>query len=65
MYCYFSEWFKVHTRLKQDCIMSPLLFNLFIIDLVNEINVLSCGIDVDSTNVSILLYAADLVFVYV
>ena len=41
--------------------MSPLLFNLYIKDLVNYISGLGLGVDIGSENVSILLYADDVV----
>ena len=41
--------------------MSPLLFDLFINDLALHIEALGKGIDIDLENVSILLYADDIV----
>ena len=54
-----TEWFKVMNGLKQGCMLSPLLFNLFINDLVEAINSLGVG----QEKVSVLLYADDLVLV--
>ena len=57
-----SEWFQVETGLKQGCILSPLLFNGFVIDLVQELNSLECGIKFnDISMLFVLLYADDIV----
>ncbi len=34
---HYSEWFNVSVGLKQGCLMSPMLFNLYIDDLISEI----------------------------
>ena len=41
--------------------MSPLLFNFYINDLVNDISSLGLSVDIGGENVSILLYADDIV----
>ena len=57
-----SEWFQVETGLKQGCILSPLLFNGFVNDLVEELNALECGIKFnDLSMLSVLLHADDIV----
>ena len=57
-----SDWFSVGTGLKQGCILSPLLFNGYINDLVKKLNELDCGIKFNETSIiSILLYADDIV----
>ena len=59
-----SDWFKVQTGLKQGCILSPLLFNAFVNDLIQEIHRLHVGIPyTDDELISILLYADDIVIV--
>ena len=56
-----TEWFKVMNGLKQGCMLSPLLFYLFINNLVETINNLGVGVDNGQEKVSILLY--DLVLI--
>ena len=38
-----SEWFPVNVGLRQGCVMSPWLFNLYIDDVVREVNVRVLG----------------------
>ena len=57
---HYTDWFDVSVGLKQGCLISPLLFNLYIDDLVAEIKNLSCGVPVDNELVSLLLYADDI-----
>ena len=56
-----TDWFSVGTGLKQGCLLSPLLFNLFINNLVDAIKSLNVGVDIDGEKAGILLYADDLV----
>lgn len=58
-----TDWFTVNTGLKQGCSLSPVLFNLYINDLALKLNVLNKGINIDGENVSILLYADDIVII--
>ncbi|CAG2196515.1 unnamed protein product [Mytilus edulis] len=57
-----SDWFPVNTGLKQGCIISPLLFNFFINDLIDEVKKLNVGISIGEEKVCIMLYADDVVF---
>ena len=34
-----SEWFPVNVGLRQGCVMSPLLFNVYMDGVVREVNV--------------------------
>ena len=43
----FTDWFDVKSGLKQDCILSPLFFNIFINNLVDEVKKLDGGINVN------------------
>ena len=38
-----SEWFPVNIRLRQDCVMSPWLFNVYMDGMVHEVNVRVIG----------------------
>ena len=59
---FLSEWFPVNTGLKQWCVISPLLFNIFINDLIDAVKKLNVGIDIGNEKICILLYADDVVF---
>jgi len=57
-----TEWFPVDTGVRQGCILSPLLYALFINGLVREINSLNKGIHItQEQKLSALLYADDIV----
>ena len=47
-----SEWFQVNVRLRQGCMMSPWLFNIYMDDVVSEVNirVLGKGLQLLSVN---------------
>ena len=42
-----SEWFDVNVGLRQDCVMSPWLFNMYMDGVVREVNerVLGWGVE--------------------
>ena len=52
-----------YTRVKQGCKISPTLFSIYINDLAQEIKRLNCGINLDGTIISVLLYADDIVLI--
>jgi hypothetical protein len=56
-----TNWFTVNCGLKQGYLLSPLLFNLFINDLVTLISSFDIGIDIGDEKLSILLYADNVV----
>ena len=56
--CSLSEEFRISTGIKQDCILSPVLFSLFLNDLPN---ILPGSLEVARVNVKLLLYADDIV----
>ena len=47
-----SEWFQVNVGLRQGCVMSPWLFNVYMDDVVREVNVrvLGKGLELLSAN---------------
>ena len=60
---HFTDFFPAQQGLKQGCGLSPALFSIYINDLAAEINALHCGIKFDNNEVSILLYADDVVLI--
>ena len=59
----FTEWFPVYNGVRQGDNLSPTLFSFFINDLAILIKNMKKGIKVGSDNISILLYADDMVFI--
>ncbi len=55
-----SPWFNVNTGLKQGCLLSPVLFNLFMNDLVDEIKQSVKGVNIGDEWIVVLLYADDI-----
>lgn len=56
-----TDWFDVNTGLKQGCLLSPLLFNIFINDLSTELSRLEKGVRFGGERLSVVFYADDLV----
>ena len=56
-----TECFKVCTGIKQGCILSTSLFNIFTIDVTRFINQLDSGVKFGNESLSMLLYADDIV----
>ena len=56
-----TDWLDVNCGLRQWCILSPVLFNLYINDLALYMKSLDKGIKCDDDKVCILLYADDIV----
>ena len=54
-------WFQCEKGVRQGDTLSPTLFSIFINDLVSDINNLSSGIKFENNEISILLYADDVV----
>ena len=58
-----TPWFNVDCGVKQGCLLSPTLFAAYINDLAERINNLNCGVHIDDTMLSILLYADDIALI--
>ena len=56
-----TEWFDVSCGLRQGCILSPLLFNLFINDLTLYLKFFGVGVPLEDNKMCIMLYADDIV----
>ncbi|KAF1010546.1 MAG: hypothetical protein GAK29_05048 [Acinetobacter bereziniae] len=58
-----SDWFEVQQGVRQGCVMSPWLFNVFIDKCVRDACFDARGVKVGSVDVKVLLYADDAVLV--
>ena len=56
-----TDWFDISMGVRQGCVMSPSLFNLYIDSCVKKLADDECGIRMDSTIVTCLMYADDAV----
>jgi hypothetical protein len=57
----YTQWFNVDYGVRQGDNLSPTLFGLFINDLAVEIKGMNKGVKIGNQNISILLYADDIV----
>ena len=55
-----TDFFQVEVGLRQGCLLSPLLFDIFINELGKEVNKLKKGVQCGNVNLSILCFADDL-----
>ena len=58
-----TDFFEIELGLRQGCLLSPILFALFINDLVDEIQKLNLGIQCGLKKISLLLFADDIVVI--
>ena len=56
-----TNLFSCYLGVRQGCLLSPLLFTLFLNDLDSKINAVSTGVRLGDRNICTLLYADDLV----
>ena len=62
---YTSEWFDVKSGLKQGCLVSATLFNLFLNDISELFEQSNMGVKINGEIISHLFYADDLVLITV
>eukprot|EP00732_Lithocolla_globosa_P001538 Lithocolla_globosa_v1_NODE_782_length_3286_cov_3.792634.p1 type:complete len:976 gc:universal NODE_782_length_3286_cov_3.792634:2974-47(-) len=59
-----TDWFPIEKGVKQGCLLSPLLFALYVNDLIIELNAIGKGIKIDSgSKICCLFYADDIVLI--
>ena len=58
-----TDFFDVKCGLKQGCLLSPLLFNLYIDDLIRDMKLLNIGIEIEDEKICLLLYADDVILI--
>ena len=58
-----TSWFDISRGVKQGCKLSPTLFQIYINDLVEDINKLNCGIQINGKTSSVLLFADDIALI--
>ena len=58
-----TDFFDFKFGLKQDCLLSSLLFNLYIDDHIRDMKLLNLGIEVENDKICILTYADDVILV--
>ena len=56
-----TYWFNVDCGLQQGNILSSIMFHIYVKSLIDDINALNIGIDIDNVKLVILLYADDVV----
>jgi hypothetical protein len=54
-----TDWFNVDSGLKQGCILSSIMFNIYVNSLIDDINALNIGIDIENEKLAMVLYADD------
>ena len=54
-----SEWFSIGCGLKQGCSPSSMFFNLYINDLIETVNTLEVGTDINDEKIDISVLLAE------
>ena len=60
---YQTEFFNIEVGLRQGCVLSPILFSIFINELAEKIKKLGKGVQLGKNKISILLFADDIVLI--
>ena len=58
-----TVWFKCDNGMKQWDNLFPMLFSVFVNDIVVEINNFGLGVKIDDTTVSMLSYACNIILI--
>ena len=58
-----TEWFGTLQGVRQGDNLSPTLFSIYLNDLAKETKDMGPGVSLDDINISILLYADDIVLI--
>ena len=58
-----SSWFEVNIGVRQCCVLSPTLFNIYVNDLVTALESAEVGVPILKNRVTCLLYADDVALV--
>jgi len=58
-----TDYFKAEAVVRQGCVLSPILFSLYINNLAKEIQVSEIGVVIEDRRIAVLLYADDIVVV--
>ena len=56
-----TDWFDVDVGVRQGCVISPMLFDVFVDQLAREVRALKLGVAAADGRLSLLLYADDIV----
>ena len=56
-----TEWFDVDVGVRQGCVISPMLFDVFVDQLAREVKALKLGVEAGAERLALLLYADDIV----
>ena len=58
-----TQWFEVEEGLRQGSVLSPLLYSIFMMDLVNELEASGDGVRVEEAYCGMLMFADDMAMV--